>query len=206
MDLNIQIVFISDTTDPEVSQNYQGTYAMVAKASDDFGDTALIAEIFNYFPQIDYINVNVWAAKPSSIPEITFNQLPAILIVNEDNQELIALLKYPFSGYVVQRAIQFSCVEILKKISYDTSGFHTLDPLFSLLPVQGDESVVFHGMSLPIIHENATGGYLDELIRNAEYWWQKNKDKLIGLGLLAGLGLGAYKLTEQDSKNGKKRK
>lgn len=206
MDLNLQIVFISDTTDPEISQLYKGNFALVAKATDDFGDSALISELFDYFPQIDYINLNVWTATPASIPKITLNQLPAILIVNEDTEELIAFLKYPFTSYIVHRAIQFACVEILKNVSYDTSGFHTLDPLFSLLPVQGDESVVFNGIALPIINENATGGYLDELLRNAEYWWQKNKDKLIGLGLLAGLGLGAYELTKQDSKNGKKRK
>lgn len=194
MNLNIRILFISETLDPENSQKYKASYAMHNNAIEAFSNTALHDELYKYFPQVEHLEWDGWTSTPAAFPEITFNQLPAILFVNEDTSELITLLRYPFSTYVIQRAIQFSFVEILKKNSVDTGGFHTTDPLFQLMPVTGDESAVFHGVAIPIIPPNSNGGFLDEIVRNSEYWWMKNKEIVKAVGVLAGLGLGAYLL------------
>lgn len=196
MKLNLRIYFMSETSDPELSQKYKAIYNMVANATKtaDFGTSVLGQELFQYFPQVEEISINLWAATTGTFPQITFNELPVILFVNEDTSELISLLRYPFSPYIIQRAIQFSFVEILKKAHFETDGFHSYDPLFKLLPVQGDESVVFHGLAIPIIPPNSDGGLLDEILRNSEYWWIKNKEIIKAVGVLAGLGIGAYLL------------
>lgn len=116
------------------------------------------------------------------------------------------MIKFPFSKYIIQRTIQFAYVKMLEKQGVGTEGFHTTDPLFSIVPAIQDESVVFHGIALPITNELASGGILDDIFRNLGFWWEQNKDKLSGWAVLAAMGFGTYKLMENDSKNGSKKR